>query len=99
MRQVGGVRCGRVSRREPHPPHRFVFQAEDDSPEEVEADCPGWKAPKTCASCGDDLSRRGPELCPEERDGYHVVPARQWPFNGVASATPRAVPMDGRWKP
>lgn len=39
---VGVVRCGRSRREEHHLPHRWVFQAEDDSPRCVEADCPGW---------------------------------------------------------
>jgi hypothetical protein len=36
------VKCGRALRSERHLPHRWEFQAEDDSPAIMEAQCPGW---------------------------------------------------------
>jgi hypothetical protein len=50
---VGVVRCGKTLREERHLPHTFTFQASDDSPEQVDGDCPGW---------GDDLRERLLEL-------------------------------------
>ena len=36
------VPCGRARRKERHAAHRWMFQAEDDSPAQAEATCPGY---------------------------------------------------------
>jgi len=36
------VQCGKVSRNEEHAPHDWMFQAEDDSPEIIQAFCTGY---------------------------------------------------------
>lgn len=41
-RHVGSLSCGKARRRETHEAHEWVLQAEDDSPEQVRASCPGW---------------------------------------------------------
>lgn len=64
---VGVVRCGKALRHEHHRAHTFTFQASDDSPEQVDADCPGWEcgaifhhttAMGYCSRCGGSWKHR-----------------------------------------